>query len=100
MQRDNVFWVPKDARWSHLQANAKQTTIGKLIDDATLAIEAKNASLKSVLPKDYNRPRQLKTNLKSNLHRSRTAKLKYRRQPIRRIARTHHQILHGPCLPK
>src|SRR3954471_23776598 len=30
---ENVFWVPKDARWSHLQANAKQTTIGKLIDD-------------------------------------------------------------------
>lgn len=53
---ENVFWVPKDARWSHLQANAKQTTIGKLIDDAMLAIEAKNASLKGVLPKDYNRP--------------------------------------------
>jgi len=31
---ENVFWVPKDARWSHLQANAKQPTIGKLIDDA------------------------------------------------------------------
>jgi type I restriction enzyme M protein len=35
---ENVFWVPKDARWSHLQANAKQPTIGKLIDDAMLAI--------------------------------------------------------------
>src|SRR2546427_5442498 len=53
---ENVFWVPKEARWSHLQANAKQTTIGKLIDDAMLAIEASNASLKGVLPKDYNRP--------------------------------------------
>jgi type I restriction enzyme M protein len=21
---ENVFWVPKEARWSHLQANAKQ----------------------------------------------------------------------------
>ena len=31
---ENVFWVPKEARWSHLQANAKQPTIGKLIDDA------------------------------------------------------------------
>jgi type I restriction enzyme M protein len=48
--------VPKDARWSHLQANAKQPTIGKLIDDAMLAIESSNASLKGVLPKDYNRP--------------------------------------------
>jgi len=53
---ENVFWVPKEARWSHLQANAKQPTIGKLIDDAMLAIEAKNESLKGVLPKDYARP--------------------------------------------
>lgn len=52
----NVFWVPKEARWSHLQANAKQPTIGKLIDDAMLVIEANNAGLKGVLPKDYNRP--------------------------------------------
>jgi type I restriction-modification system DNA methylase subunit len=35
----NVFWVPKEARWSHLQDNAKQPTIGKLIDDAMVAIE-------------------------------------------------------------
>jgi type I restriction enzyme M protein len=53
---ENIFWVPKEARWSYLQANAKQVTIGKLIDDAMLAIEAKNAGLKGVLPKDYNRP--------------------------------------------
>ena len=53
---ENVFWVPKEARWSHLQAKAKQTTIGKDIDDAMLAIEASNASLKGVLPKDYARP--------------------------------------------
>jgi type I restriction enzyme M protein len=53
---ENIFWVPKEARWSHLQANAKQTTIGKLLDDAMLAIETHNASLKGVLPKDYNRP--------------------------------------------
>ena len=31
---DNIFWVPKEARWSYLKANAKQPTIGKLIDDA------------------------------------------------------------------
>lgn len=53
---ENVFWVPKEARWSHLQANAKQPTIGKLIDDAMVAIERDNASLKGVLPKDYARP--------------------------------------------
>ena len=53
---ENVFWVPKDARWSFLQAKAKQPTIGKVIDDAMLSIEARNASLKGVLPKDYARP--------------------------------------------
>ena len=53
---ENVFWVPRAARWSHLQARARQTTIGKDIDDAMLAIEARNASLKGVLPKDYARP--------------------------------------------
>ena len=52
----NLFWVPKAARWSRLQARAKQTTIGKDIDDAMLAIEASNTSLKGVLPKDYARP--------------------------------------------
>jgi type I restriction enzyme M protein len=52
----NVFWVPKEARWSHLQANAKQPTIGKLLDDAMAAIERDNSRLKGVLPKDYARP--------------------------------------------
>ena len=35
---ENVFWVPAEARWSHLQANAKQPTIGKIVDDAMFAI--------------------------------------------------------------
>lgn len=55
-QAENVFWVPKKARWSHLQANAKQPAIGKLIDDAMVAIERSNKSLKGVLPKQYARP--------------------------------------------
>lgn len=53
---ENVFWVPADARWSHLQASAKQSTIGKLVDDAMVAIERDNPRLKGVLPKDYARP--------------------------------------------
>ena len=53
---DNIFWVPKEARWSFLQANAKQPIIGKLIDDAMVQIEKDNPSLKGVLPKDYARP--------------------------------------------
>ena len=31
---ENVFWVPKQARWSYLQDNARQPTVGKLIDEA------------------------------------------------------------------
>lgn len=54
---ENIFWVPKEARWSYLVANAKQPTIGKIVDDAMLAIERDNPSLKGVLPKDYVHPR-------------------------------------------
>lgn len=53
---DNIFWVPKEARWSHLQASAKQSNIGSLIDEAMRTIEKDNESLKGVLPKDYARP--------------------------------------------
>jgi type I restriction enzyme M protein len=53
---ENVFWVPKEARWSQLQAAAKQPSIGKVVDDAMVAIERDNPRLKGVLPKDYARP--------------------------------------------
>jgi len=53
----NIFWVPKEARWSKLKSEAKQPTIGRVIDDAMLAIERDNSSLKGVLPKDYAHPR-------------------------------------------
>lgn len=53
---ENVFWVPPAARWSYLQNSAKQPTIGKIVDDAMVAIERDNARLKGVLPKDYARP--------------------------------------------
>ena len=52
-----IFWVPREARWSNLKANAKQPAIGKVVDDAMLAIERDNPSLKGVLPKDYSHPR-------------------------------------------
>lgn len=53
---DNIFYVPKKARWDYLQKNAKQPTIGKLIDDAMDEIEKDNQILKGVLPKNYARP--------------------------------------------
>ena len=52
----NVFWVPKEARWAHLQSRAKLPGIGKDVDDAMVAIERDNPRLKGVLPKDYARP--------------------------------------------
>ncbi len=60
---ENIFWVPKEARWANLQANAKQPYIGTMIDDAMRAIERDNESLKGVLPKDYGRPTLNKTML-------------------------------------
>lgn len=60
---ERTFWVPKEARWARLQANAKQPTIGKLVDDAMLAIEKSNASLKGVLPNNYAREALNKTML-------------------------------------
>lgn len=53
---ENIFWVPKESRWSLLQAKAKQPKIGKIVDDAMVAIERDNPRLKGVLPKDYARP--------------------------------------------
>jgi len=52
----NIFWVPREARWSLLKNNAVQPTIGRLVDDAMDAVERDNPSLKGVLPKDYARP--------------------------------------------
>ena len=52
---DNVFWIPKEARWSGLVENAKQPNIGLLVDEAMEAIERDNPTLKGVLPKNYAR---------------------------------------------
>src|SRR5712691_244345 len=53
---ENIFWVPKEARWSYLKASAPQPTIGTTVDDAMTAIERDNSSLTGVLPKEYARP--------------------------------------------
>ena len=52
----NIFWVPSEARWSRLKAQARQPTIGQLVDNAMTAIERENPVLKDVLSKDYARP--------------------------------------------
>ena len=55
-RRENVFWVPVNARWSHIQAQAKQPTIGKILDKSLEAIERENQTLKGILPKVFSRP--------------------------------------------
>ncbi|MDD4090508.1 MAG: type I restriction-modification system subunit M N-terminal domain-containing protein, partial [Acholeplasmataceae bacterium] len=51
----NVFFVPKEARWDYIKKNAKQPTIGNIIDNAMVLIEKENPPLKNVLPKNYGR---------------------------------------------
>lgn len=60
---ENIFWVPKVARWTHIKENAKQPEIGQIIDEAMIAIEKENESLRGVLPKNYARPDLDKTRL-------------------------------------
>ena len=60
---ENVFFVPKDARWKNLQAKAKLPEIGVAIDEAMTLIEKENSELKNVLPKVYAKPNLDKTSL-------------------------------------
>jgi type I restriction enzyme M protein len=53
---DNIFWVPKEARWSHLQANAKQARHRHADRRRHARHREGQRILKGVLPKDYARP--------------------------------------------
>lgn len=55
-EAENIFWVPKEARWGFIKDNAKDPKIGQFIDDAMILIEKENTSLKGVLDKRYARP--------------------------------------------
>lgn len=54
---ENIFWVPKEARWAFLLSKAKDPKIGQFVDEAMIEIERANPSLKGVLPKEYAHPR-------------------------------------------
>jgi type I restriction enzyme M protein len=54
-QARGVMYLPPDARFSHLLNLPEGVDIGKAINEAMRAIEADNASLKDVLPKNYTR---------------------------------------------
>ena len=60
---ENIFWVPPESRWQYLKSQTRQPNIGRLVDDAMVAIERDNPVLKDVLPKDYARPALDKTRL-------------------------------------
>lgn len=53
---ENVFFVPKEARWDTIAKAAHTPEIGSIIDNAMRAIEAENKTLKDVLPKNYASP--------------------------------------------
>jgi type I restriction enzyme M protein len=54
-KRENVFYLPEEARWQYFVDNATDPQIGKKIDDAMRAIEEENPRLKGILPKGYSR---------------------------------------------
>jgi len=51
--KDNVFYLPEDARWSFIQKQAKQDDIAVKIDTALHTVEKNNVSLKGALPDNY-----------------------------------------------
>lgn len=53
---ENVFFVPKEARWDTIAKAAHTPEIGSIIDNAMRAIESENKTLKDVLPKNYASP--------------------------------------------
>lgn len=52
---ENVFWVPPEARWSQICAQAKQPDIGQILDKAMELIEKDNQTLKGILPRVFAR---------------------------------------------
>ncbi|MFC7027869.1 N-6 DNA methylase [Halomicroarcula sp. GCM10025324] len=54
-KRENVFYLPEEARWQYFVDNATDPQIGKKIDDAMRATEEENPRLKGILPKGYSR---------------------------------------------
>ena len=53
---ENIFYVPAEARWATIAAQAHTPAIGTVIDNAMRAIERENRRLKDILPKNFARP--------------------------------------------
>lgn len=50
-----VFWIPETARWSYISKYSKSEELGKVLDDAFIAIEKQNPELRNILPKTYSK---------------------------------------------
>lgn len=48
-----IFYIPKKARWEYLLQNINSPELGKIIDEAMLAIEDENPRIKGILPKNF-----------------------------------------------
>lgn len=55
-EAENIFYVPKGARWDDIATAAHTPEVGTVIDNAMIAIEKENKSLKGILPKNFARP--------------------------------------------
>jgi type I restriction enzyme M protein len=60
---ENVFFVPKLARWEYIRDQAKLSTIGQTLDEAMEVVEKENKELKNVLPQVYGKANLDKTSL-------------------------------------
>ncbi len=65
--KDNVFFIPENARWEYLMSQAKQEDIAIKIDTALHEIEVKNPSLSGALPDNYYSRLQLDTGVLASL---------------------------------
>jgi type I restriction enzyme M protein len=53
---ENIFFVPKEARWDFIASKAMTPEIGQVIDKTMVSIEEENDRLNGILPKNYARP--------------------------------------------
>lgn len=53
--RKMVFWIPEESRWHNISKHSKSEELGRILDDAFIAVEKQNPDLKNILPKTYSK---------------------------------------------
>ena len=92
---ENIFWVPPEARWHRLQAQARQPEIGRAVDDAMSAIERDNPSLNGRAPQGLRPPRAGQDPPRPGGRRREQHQGGRRRRPRHRRARQRLRVLPG-----